>query len=728
MGPRIPPMLNRLRRSVWVLVTIALVAYSYAPILSAGFVGDDLRVLVGLGSGPGDLSGLYAVPETGARPLAALSLYLSAMLHAASDTWTGSEALALRLENLALLALAAYGLRRLLARAIRPWTGADQADAAGVAAGLLFLVHPLCVATVVRIGSRGDLLAIALGAWAVHSFLRARQERQPAWLVLTGVLAILAGLSSPHAIFLPLALAAVEYVSARRHRVRGVRLRTAGTTALLYGALVALEAFGRVAFAGSTPGSGDPRGLAAAPVPEGLAEAVGVGVEKLGVLLLPVGQGTFGVFGFVLAGAVLLFALQPAFTAARSAPRLWARILLGWLVSIAVAELPSAGVRVPPLALESAEVLLNGALVMGIALGIASTAVEGSRRRSLPWALALVYALIAHQAALPFAQAADDVAALQADLARARSDHPAAQHFFIVGSGTRCGGGLGARAAPTLLLDPIFGPSAGAAGADARELEWTALRAALRQPESEAWRARGLVVLVAAEGGARTSYMIPPLEPSTGPSFWRREGQSPSELEIDAVSTRAIRVRALPDTTPGAAPELHWTGSGDAAPQGVESGVWVSTEEGPVVWFDLTSLEWLVAGRVRSLWFPGQLTTLSIAEVLGDVLPLEGNPVPRRDRADWSFDLPATPPPTPFEARGRWVLSLLDLGSLAYREFPTSAGSDAQLEFPGVAAVVQRAQRRGAGPIEWSLEWRSGSQVLARAHNRRVALGGAEEE
>jgi len=722
-------MLAWLRRSGWVLTTIALVAYSYSPLLYMGFVGDDIRVIAGMGEGPGDVSGLYAVPETGARPLAALSLYLSAMWHAQGGMWNGSEAFALRLENLAILAVAAYGLRRLLGRAVRPWTSAEQADAAGLAAGLLFLIHPLCIATVVRIGSRGDLLAVAFGAWAVHSFLIARQDKRPGWLAMTAGCTLLAGLSSPHSVFLPLALAAVEYVSARRHRVRGVRLRTSGTTAVIFGALVALEAFGRVALAGPSTGSGDPRGLAAAPVPESTGEFIGVGVEKLGVLLLPVGHGTFGMLGFALAGGVLLFALQPAFTAARSAPRLWGRILFGWLVSIAVAVLPSAGVRVPPLSLERAEVLFTGALVMAMALGVACTAIEGGRRRLLPWVLALVYTLLAHQSAVPFAVDARAVSELQAELQAARREHPDAAHFLVVSSGARVGGGLGARSPLTLLLDPLFvGSITSQEPVQARELERVALPTLLRQPECDAWRAEGLVVIVRGDSGVPEAHAIPPREPATGPGFWRREGQSPSEIEIDALGTRALLVRALPDTAPSSTPELHWVAASADGVSGVERGVWVSTKDGPVAWFDLTSREWLVAGRVRSLWLPGALTTLSAVEILGDVVPLEGHPLPRREGADWSFDLAGTPPPTPFAERGRWVLSLFDLGSHAYREFDALVENGMRLQVRGVAADVERAQHRGAGPIEWSLEWRSAGHVLARAHNRRVALGGADEE
>jgi hypothetical protein len=301
----------------------------------------------------------------------------------------------------------------------------EQANAAG-RAGTLFAVHPLAVSSVARIASRGDLLALAAATWACAAFLAGRQLRKHAPVLLALCLAGIAVASSQRAWFLPCVLTGLEYSSARRHRPRLQRVRTAATTLVVFGALLPLERALDGLMWGARAASTAP-GFLGLDAPIDWATLGAAYAEKVGMVLLPVNtEGIVGALGYALAAAFLALALQPAFVAARSAPRLLGRILLGWLVSVLVCQIPDAVARVAPSELARAHFLLVPALLVAIGLGIASTALSGIRRVLVPALLALPYAVLARANALPWVEAGERVHELQRDLVNAAREYPGA--------------------------------------------------------------------------------------------------------------------------------------------------------------------------------------------------------------------------------------------------------------------------------------------------------------
>ena len=88
-------MPERIRAAGILAIVLALIAYAYSPLLTAGFLGEDLAVISALDavSGPADW---YRVDGTQARPGAALLLLASRAAWTADGLWSGSEALVLR--------------------------------------------------------------------------------------------------------------------------------------------------------------------------------------------------------------------------------------------------------------------------------------------------------------------------------------------------------------------------------------------------------------------------------------------------------------------------------------------------------------------------------------------------------------------------------------------------------------------------------------------------------
>ena len=74
-----------------------------------------------------------------------------------------------------LLVIAAFGVRTVVIRGLRPWTGEDHARAAGAASGAFLMVHPLLVPVVAHLPARGDAVGLAASAWSVSLLLKGRQ-------------------------------------------------------------------------------------------------------------------------------------------------------------------------------------------------------------------------------------------------------------------------------------------------------------------------------------------------------------------------------------------------------------------------------------------------------------------------------------------------------------------------------------------------------------------------
>ena len=725
------------RKASLVLVLLAFAAHAYAPLAGAGFVQDDPGVLAGVGQlafgGRLELADLFRVPGSDGRIGAGISMLVSAWLWsgwlwAGNAEWLHQDAMWIRAENFTLLLLASWGLLYGLRRALEPWTGKEHARGASRAVALLFVVHPIVVSSVARFDARGDLLAVALGTAALETFLKGRQEQRYGHTMLAGVLVILAGMCSPIAYFVPIALTLVEYCSARRHRSRGIRVRTAATTFLVFTTCVSIESIVRAVFV-------DSLGAAARPVAQealagGLFETLLLGIEKLGLLMLPVNTFGIGGIGYLLAAIVLLVSMHPAFVAARSAPRLWGRILFGWLVAIGLSELPAMSLRVYPQSLENAHVLLFSALVMAIGLGIGATALSGGRRLILPLIAASLYAVLAQAAARPLRAAGKQLGRVRAELLEQARERSYRASFLVLDAPTRVAGLTSLRGSWSLLLDLTFVPVDQRPTKDVR-LQATAISvpafvAYVREPEFDDLRRDGLTLLLPGdrpEFGASSAHWraldLPAPQPSQGALAWRSEGNSPTGQVLEALSSRAIVVNALPASKTIEDPRLRWSSRSELVPGGDLRGAWYRSQNGPVAVFDQgSSLAWLLGGRIRATWFTGELTSIASAEVLPGVPAFGGEVAPLMRGGDWIFDMGELPIPESF-ARGReWKLGLLDLPGLEYQQLELEGNAVDGLRASGAETLVRRWIARDGGPIVWYLELSFEGSTVARASGR----------
>jgi hypothetical protein len=743
-----------LRRALGGCLLILLMGFAVAPRLSWG-------------NGPWSVASLYGMEAAAERPLAGASLALGAWW--ATDRGLALEhgAALLRLENFALLLVAAWGAGRFLRRLLLPWCGRDQARAAGWAVTFIGALHPILLEAATPLAARGDLLGLALGAGAALLFLRGRQERRHGEVLLSGLLVIAASLASPLALFLPLLLALTEATSARRHRPLGLRLRTSVTTLLLFGIGVILEALPRALFLGQSPAQALGRVLAslgreplavhnpllgfapgldlsASLGPLGLLGLLGLMVEKLGLLLFPVNLEAVGAGGFGLAGILLLLALQPALVAARSAPRLWGWLIAGWIVSLVVTETARLGVRVEPRDLSAVCIMLAPGLVLATGLGLCSTALSGLRRSVLPALLVLGYAAISHANANGWRGTARRVDNLAQELAEATRLHGFDATYLVVDPmGLRRGHDLVRPALPCLLGGAPPGERTVVAG-----VEREALFAALATEEFAAARRRGLVLLLPpTQGtGSRRILKVPAAEPG-GAMVWREEGRSPQGVRPDPFEVRALRVVARAAGTGGelgaAAPDpvMHWRGQGATAAEGSLAGVWLKGEHGPVALFDLAGeIPWLAGGRLRRIWFEGSLAKIASAALLAEApAPGLGGAAlePRIEGADWEFALDAKAWPRALSGdEGSWVLGLCCAARLGagpgeqgsfeseavyYRELEALPAADGlSLKCVGAAAAVTafRALEAELGQeparLYWSLDCRAAGVTVAR--------------
>jgi hypothetical protein len=712
-----------LRRALVVVLALALLVYVYAPLLGAGPFGGDFELLASLGEG--GLAALFDARGLEARPLAVLSLRVSRALWSDGGSWLGPELAILRLENLVLLVVACYGLRALLVRALGPWIPADQARAVGAAAAVIFLLHPLCVATVARAAGRGELLAAALGAWALATFLRGRQEREHERVLFGFALAGLAGLAGSVALYLPLLMTGMEYLSARRHHARNLRAQTAATTlAVALVVVTGLEWSMRLAFA--------PAGARALIDVVPHPGAVAVAAEKLGVLLLPVDMVGIGATGYGVGTAGLLLALHPGFVAARSAPRLWGRFLFGWGLSLLAVGLATAANRVDPTTLAGAQHIFPATAVMAVGLGLSATAISGARRSAVPALLAVAFALLGRGHALPFAEAAEAADTLRAELALAAEARGWRGAYLVLEPPRRVAGVDALEGGLPLLLTPTFVPAARGVlppgGLWVAGTSRAGFGAWVAEPEFTARRSDGLTVLappgeLGAPPGARAVVDVPAPEATRGHTMWRGEGRSPGGLTLEPLTARALEVTALPGAGVTSAPVLRWSGPGAAVGNEELIGVWLADEDGEVAVFDLEgSLAWLLGERVISIWFPGSLAQIADARVLTEPVALAGAPRPRAAGDDWLVDLHGTPPPDGGHERGEWVLSLLDLATLQYEERRVRQPGAGRLRAVGLAARATELLADGGGPLAWALERRLDGVTLARTRGRWPAV------
>lgn len=753
-----------LRRALLFLALCALALLAHGRLLAAGLLPHDHLVLARAGEGPGasddpaqpspllalrtaDLLRVDARGDEPGWPLSGLSLALSRRLYGLPDE-SGAAPVGYRLENLLLLALAAVGLHRFLRRFLMPWVGSEQAaDAARTAAAVL-LVHPLTPAVVVSLSARADLLAAVFGTFAAAAFLRGRQDRN-AWMTAVAVvLALLAALSGELGLSLPVLLAASEYLSSHRYRKRRERLRTTGTTALVYGGAAALGAALRMVEGGGAVAPRLHATLRALGEP-GRAQEIGlVAVEKLGVLVLPAGTNGSTLLASALAALLFLFAVQPALLAARSAPRLWGWLVLGFFGALVVAGFPGAEVRVHPGRLGPAAVLFPAVLCASSALALASTSVSGVARRVRPAVLALGFAVLAHANAKPFAEAGRYAVELGRDLAEARVLHGWQSELLLVDPLRPVRGVDAVDDDLAALLHPAFAGEAARAAGPLRALTERAFLALARERELEALRRGSLLVVFPAErprsaratsrvGPPRQSVLLPPPEPSGAPLSWRRETRSP-DLDLETLGIGALRVTAPVGALPEGPLVASWRGLAPLDLPASAQGPWWRSAPSPEAAIDLSSsLAWRLSGRVRRVWFESAPATLAQAELLPDLPPLAaGAPLqPAAQEGDWTFAL--APPALPeglwstvaaLGERATWRVTLLDLQDFACFELPGELAPAGALLVRGATARVRECVLRTGGPVAWTLDLLVDGRAVARAHGRRIGRGGSREE
>ena len=640
-----------------------------------------------------------------------------------------------RLENLLLLGLCAVGLHRLLRRMLMPWLGSEQAAAASRTAAALLFLHPLGAATVSSLHGRGDLLSFLFFIWTAAVFLRGRQDRK---IVLTSVAfagTLLACLSGGLGLWLPLFLAFVEFVSSHRYRPFRSRLRTAGSTILIYGGALGIAVFLRVFETGVGPAHGLNQSLSSVQTPLDAAELALWAVEKLGVLILPASSHGPGIFGTGLAGLLFLFAMQPALVAARSAPRLWGWLLFCWFIALFISGTNGLDVRVHPGHLGSSRILFGASAVMCVGLAISVTAVSGLARRLRPVILIVGFAVLARGNAMPWVDAGEWVSELRRDIMDARERNGRESRVLLVDPLRPVSGihPLGARVSGLeWVLHPEFTGEHLSAPVRIQATTEPGFLALAREPELEEMRTGSLLVVFATDeradsrvGPIRQSKLLTELEPSRGTRSWRRESRSP-DLDLDALSIGALQLSATVGSELPTDPlELSWRARYPIELESFATGAWWTDSPVARASFDLSSsLAWRLSGRIRRVWFESGLANIGEVELLEGLPGLGDRLEPEALDDDWYFrlDLPealavAIESST---TEGVWVTGLLDLETLDYIELPGTTMKSGTIHVEGAAAWVRDVVRSTGGPVAWLLDYRVRSVAVARSQGRRI--------
>jgi hypothetical protein len=754
-------------RAWWALVLVLFVAV-YAPLFGAGPVGEDLPVLVEasralhpeLGGGL-DLGAdlLYTRAGTDARPLAALSLGTSDWLWTQSGVWTPFALALLRLENLFLLLLTAYLLGRFVRRLVVPWTGIDQAVAAGYAAWLLLCVHPLSVSAVASPAARGDLIGSALAAGAGTAFLRGRQERRYGFVVLAALLTLAGTFASELGLLVPFGLALIEYYSSRRYRPGRVRVRTALTTLFVFGAFSCVDLVVR-ALEGVSPWPAELARSASTLLSFGdFFAAILHAFEKVGVLMVPVNGGGEGGLGYVLAVLALVAVLQPALHAFRSAPRFWATVLLAWLGVILATTSLRASTRVAIGEFTHAAGLLPAVAFMAIGLGLAGTAVTGRRRYGLPLLAALLMTVLARANAVGLRLAADEGLSFRHQVSDVVAEGGVEQHYLVVDAPETVGGYQVLPQELSWVFDVALGFQPQHDTLSARRISSEALLGFAREPEFDELRRKGLVVVLRRSNGApetpvreaQPSAKVPlpqsgrwrgqalelsglapkvvgwrNVEPGSGEEqavlgrgHWTGvSGDVPYLADSAAIEQLTVDVVADESTELESSPSVFWRARGALARGGDLRGVWVRLEGGRRAVFDTgATLEWLLGPRVDSLLLLGSLADAPGAEVWATPPPIAGVSDLEIRGEDWWFS-PALDDTDLFDgARSEWVVTLLDLADLRYLEVPCEYEPGEGLVAEDVEELVERFWS-GRSRLAWALERRVGEVVLGRSGGR----------
>ncbi|HEX6885063.1 MAG TPA: hypothetical protein VF530_16940 [Planctomycetota bacterium] len=639
---------------------LILVAFAHAPLLAAGLLARDYAALLG--------RELY--------PLARASAWLADRVLGLPRP--GEGALPLRLAQVASLAGCAAGAWLLLRRLLEPRLGVPAARRAALLAALLFLVHPRTLLASAALGARAELLGLALATWAAALFLVGRQAHADALTSASLVLFLAAGFVAPSGAPLALLVAVAEFACVRRHRKRALRLRTAATTAAVFGAAALLPLLLL-----RSPDSGG-------PAPSRWAAA---GETLLG-LALPVAEHARWSTG-ALAAAVLLAALWPAFQAARHAPRLWSGMSLVWSLALLLALLgPRPG--------SGGLAVLAWCAGLGVTLG-ARLPVGLPLRAGL---VALGLALLAHVAARPLVPAARAEGRRWAELAPLVGP-PAAAVLVIDAEAPRDLGWL--------FHPRLVGQREGLAPFDpgrVRALSEAAFLDLARSEALEPLRARGLSVVAPLGAGPGPRLVARPLaapsaraEPET--LSWRALSHTPAAPLDPLAWERALVVADLAGS-PRQIDRLGW----DGLPG--ESGVLAGRVEERggrfVAEFDLSaSLAWRLAGAVRSLRVERGVREVERVELAARFPLLSLGGPPRPAGADWVL---ACAQPADAAGQGSYTLTLLALEGFERLELAALPDGHGALVARGAEAFRRRTS---PAALAWILDYRVGPRVLQRA-------------
>jgi hypothetical protein len=699
-------------RLFWILLSLGLAAFAYGPLRGAGPVGDDFQVLSDAsaiawpsedGAEEFELGDLFQVHGQDERPLAALSLLLTSRIWTDEGEWTPAAVFGLRLENLALLLLAAIGISRFMRRMLEPWAGREHARAVSHASRVLVALHPLTAAAVASASARGDLLGAALVGFAANCFLRGRQERSKKLVVFAGLLTVAAGCASEIAFFVGPIVALGEFTSSRRHLRMKRRLRTASSSGISF----LLCALVEPVFAAFGPGVRLPDMARALGFFDGTGDftyGLGLLFERLGVLIVPVNASAFGPAGFALAGVLGLVVLQPVLIAARSAPRMWSWVLFWWIVIIVLAQLSAADVRVHPDDLTQAPLLLPAAIVAAIGVALSATSNSGRRRFLLPAIAGCVFALLARGDARAIANASVAAADVRVELREARDAYGEAATLLWVDHPRL----LEAHAVLPLNLGALIGEESGAA----RSLSTSAFLALVSDPSWTDLSEGGVVVFRLGDDPA----WIPPGEPTAGARLWREEGRSPA-LDLAATEIASVRVLAQPGTSTESSPRISWLSlaGGDVARE--LDGAWIVDEEGLHAVFDVGNVpDWVTAGRVQKIWFGQGLAVVVQAAAYEKAHELSGLSTVRVEGEDWVVGLESAMTRTAEGGEGSFWLCLFDPLGLRYDELECSRDGDS---VTAIGAVRKSARMSNAGGAPtWVLEQRMNGVTVARSRAR----------
>ena len=580
----------------------------------------------------------------------------------------------------ALLALSAASVAR---RVLRPYTVESVAQAAGEASALYVAAHPLVVAAAARPKAHADLLACALLALSLALLLRARQARSPLQLPQAAAYGFCAALLSPTARVLPLLYGLVEYGSGPRPRKLAARVRAA---ARAFAGAALLVVAGELA--GRWLSGGDPLRFV---VQQGGGDLLLRRLETLGFVFFPAHEGT-RVWGGVAAAVVWLLALEPLLRAARSAPRLWGKLVLAAFLAALVALPWSLDAQLAG-RLDGAETLAAAGASVAVALAIATTAISGLRRTLLPVLGVLALGWLARSAAQDMARAAAAADALEARLARQAQG---LAELVVVDPPRACAGfelwreSIAERAP---VKQTGQDTQAGRQTARVRAVESRALPRLLRAPGFAEARKAGAALLL-DEGPARR---LPWAEGAADSAVWRGEGRSPL-FELDPLAACHVRVLTVPGTSVQDAPCMGWRGTEDQAGNGRACGLWGLVDGAPVALFDLSGdAAWSDAKLLRRVWFEAPLTSLKSAEI--QPRPPYTASAPRVDGDDWVVDQ-RDESWQPLRGVAVWRAAALARDSLALVERPLEPDGGV-LRARGMEAELRRRARRGEALAWW---------------------------